>query len=90
METHQHIVKCQSDRATKAFRNIEREFETWLKHTTSDDIRLAIMAHLKAYREDEDVGLDDLWAELVLEVSRTQRDTGDNSFMEGLLVYGWD
>ena len=47
------MTQCQSNRATQAYRNIERDFESWLKATTSRDIRLTIMAHLDAYREND-------------------------------------
>ena len=54
-ETHQHITQCQSNRATAAYRNIGRKFETWLKQTTSDQIRHAILQHCDAYRDQGNV-----------------------------------
>ena len=88
-ETHRHIMQCQSTRATVAYRNIERNFESWLKMTTSRDIRLTIMAHLDAYREQEEIEEPDDIAEDVQYASRKQRRIGPNAFAEGLLVDTW-
>ena len=90
VETHRHILKCQSDRATKAYRNIERKFEYWLKKTTSDELREALMAHLGAYREEEEVTERENWTQKVKEVSRDQKAVGENAFVEGLVVHGWE
>ena len=90
VETHRHILRCQSDRATQAYRNIEREFEHWLKQTTSDEIREAVMAHLLAYREEEDVEDRNYWSQKLKEVSRHQKEVGENAFVEGLLTHGWE
>ena len=90
IETHRHILRCQCDRATKAYRNIERDFEYWLKHTTSDEIREAVMAHLVAYREEEEVEERDTWSQQLMDVSMDQQAVGENAFVEGLLVHGWE
>ena len=90
VEKHRHIVKCQSNRATVAYRNIERNFESWLKQSTSQPIRLAIMAHLDAYREDEEVRRDDDWGHDVVSASTQQSHIGDNAFMEGFMATGWE
>ena len=89
-ETHRHIVQCQSNRATQAYRNTERTFETWLKATTSQPIRLAIMAHLDAYRENEELVQDREWEEDILHASTRQQEIGENAFIEGLLTKEWE
>ena len=89
-ETHRHIVKCQSNRATMAYRNTERNFESWLKDTTSSEIRSAIMAHLDAYREDEELDPDEEWGEATKQASASQGRLGPNAFVEGLLTQEWE
>ena len=90
METHRHVVKCQSNRATIAYRNTERNFESWLKQTTSHPIRMAIMAHLDAYREDEQVSLDEEWGEGVMRASIQQQQIGEHAFVEGFVGTEWE
>ena len=89
-ETHRHVSQCQSDRATKAYRNIQRNFESWLKDTTSRDIRVTVMAHLDAYREQEWVEAPEDIEDDVGVVSRHQQTLGPNAFAEGFLVAGWE
>ena len=89
IETHRHIVKCQSNRATVAYRNIEQNFECWLKDTTSTEIWIAMMAHLDAYREDSEVQQDAEWDDKVLEASMEQEEIGPNAFTEGLIGKKW-
>ena len=89
-ETHRHVVKCQSDRATRAYRNTERNFKAWLKDTTSDAIRVAIMAHMDAYREDEEIEPDKEWKTEIEAASATQQEIGPNAFIEGLLAKEWE
>ena len=89
-ETHRHVVQCQSDRATKAYREIERNFETWLHATTSKDIREAIMAHLDAYREQSEVEHREGWEEEVMHASKEQERLGPNAFVEGLVISKWE
>ena len=89
VETHRHVVNCQSNRATVAYRNIERNFESWLKDTTSTEIRQTIMAHLNAYREDEEVQRDDDWGDDIILISEAQSRIGPNAFAEGLLTPQW-
>ena len=83
-------MKCQSNRATIAYRNIKRNFESWLKETTSDAMRLALMAHLDAYREDDEVETDESWPTDIAEASNRQIRIGPNAFMEGLLTKEWE
>ena len=90
VENHRHIVQCQSNRATVAYRNIERNFESWLRKSTSHPIRLAIMAHLDAYREEEEVSRDEEWGNDVISASTQQSHVGDNAFMEGFIATGWE
>lgn len=90
VETHRHIVQCQSNRATIAYRNTERNFESWLKATTSDEMRLALMAHLDAYRENEEVPDDENATPLIAAASLGQTGIGPNAFMEGLLTKAWE
>ena len=90
VETHRHILRCQSNRATQAYRNIEREFEYWLKNTTSDEIREALMTHLVAYQEEEEVEERETWTPQLKEVSMEQQAVGENAFVEGLLAHGWE
>ena len=89
-ETHRHVLQCQSDRATKAYRNTERNFETWLKDTTSRDIRRAIMAHLDSYREQEGIEEPEDLDAAVAQASRNQAALGHNAFAEGFLIKDWE
>ena len=73
-----------------AYRNTERNFESWLKQSTSHPIRMAIMAHLDAYREDEQVFQDEDWGEGVLRASNQQQQIGENSFVEGFVGTEWE
>ena len=38
VETHRRVTQCQSNQATAAYRNIEHNFKSWLKSTTSGEI----------------------------------------------------
>ena len=89
-ETHRHILRCQSNRATTAYRTIERNFEDWLKRTTSNDIRITIMHHLTAYREEEPIHEPDHWKQEIAELSRSQKALGPCAFVEGFLVKEWE
>ena len=89
VETHRHIVQCQSNRATMAYRNIERNFESWLQQTTSDELRCVLMIHLDAYREKETIELTDEWSPPAERASNQQTELGPNAFAEGLLVPEW-
>mmetsp|Transcript_17274 Transcript_17274/g.25154 ORF Transcript_17274/g.25154 Transcript_17274/m.25154 type:complete len:275 (-) Transcript_17274:138-962(-) len=86
VETHRHVLKCHSNRATTAYRVIQRNFESWLDSTTSRDIKMAVMKQLQAYREEEMVVDIGQWTEPVVNASREQMSRGPNAFIEGLLV----
>ena len=90
IETHRHIVRCQSNDATQAYRGIHRNFESWLYATTSSGIREAILAHLHAYREEEQVEEGDTWSPQLKQASMMQSALGACAFMEGCLCRHWE
>mmetsp|Transcript_5641 Transcript_5641/g.8399 ORF Transcript_5641/g.8399 Transcript_5641/m.8399 type:complete len:130 (+) Transcript_5641:378-767(+) len=90
VETHRHVLRCQSNQATIAFRTIERNFETWLQATTSDAIQLAIMKHLQGYRNEEYIEEPDEWSRQVQTASINQSALGPCAFVEGFVVKDWE
>ena len=72
-----------------AYQEIERNFESWLKATTSRDIRVTIMAHLDAYREQEEIEEPEDTQADVQNASTEQKTLGPNAFAEGFLVNAW-
>ena len=89
VETYRHIARCQSNDATQAYRSIQQEFERWLSGTTSPGIKEAVLEHLRAYRETEDIREGENWSEELKTVSRAQEDIGPNAFMEGCITSKW-
>ena len=89
VETYRHIARCQSNDATTAYREIQREFEQWLSKTTSTGIKEAVLEHLRAYRETEEIQEGENWTEDLRGVSRMQEEIGPNAFMEGCITKQW-
>ena len=48
------------------------------------------MAHLVAYRDEEEVENREEWSQTLKEVSMDQQAVGENAFVEGLLTHGWE
>ena len=90
IETHRHITKCQSDSATRKFRDIRANFARWLQGTTSPGMQSAILAHLQAYRKDEEVIEGENWSDDLRVASKLQEAIGPNAFAEGCLEESWE
>ena len=89
IETHRHILRCQSPQATETYNNLETNFSQWLKDTTSGDIRRAVLTHLRAYRNDRVAETEYWWSDDARRASNAQRLLGPNAFPEGMIVTEW-
>ena len=90
VETHRHIMQCQSRRATEEYGKQERKFEQWLSQTTSSDLKELILQHVRAYREQEEVEKDETWNDEIHELWKAQNALGKHAFTEGCLVKEWE
>ena len=90
VETHRHIMQCQSRRATEEYARQERKFEQWLCQTTSPELKALIIAHVQAYRDDREVEEDETWDEETYDIWKAQNELGKNAFTEGCLVHEWE
>ena len=57
--------------------------------TTSNDLKQAILTHLRAYRDKEAAVTNVYWETDVQIASYAQQQLGYNAFAEGLIVHGW-
>ena len=90
METHRHITRCQSDSATRKFRDVRRTFADWLHKTTSPGMKDAILAHVQAYRDEERIVEGTNWSDDLVTASRLQEALGTCAFAEGCLDESWE
>ena len=90
IETYRHILRCQSNDATVAYRQAKDTIIQWLNQTTSPGIKDAVLEHIRAYREEERIDEGDNWSDEVLRVSRIQEAIGPNAFVEGCFTDCWE
>ena len=90
VETHRHILRCQSRQATAEYQKLEGSFAQWLYRTTSPEMKELVLMHLQAYRNTEEVEEEENWNEEIRRVWEAQRLAGPNAFAEGCLVKEWE
>ena len=88
-ETHRHILRCRSTKATETYNTLETDFAQWLNATTAGDVRRAILEHLQAYREDREAETPRWWSDDARWASEAQQRIGRNAFPEGLIAAEW-
>ena len=89
VETHRHILRCQSSITTEVYEDGERRLGSWLKATTSDEMSRAILRHIRAYRDHEEAETAEYWDSNIQEASFAQTLLGPHAFTEGLLTRHW-
>lgn len=89
VETHRHVLRCQSAITTEVYEHGERKLGAWLKATTSYELTRAILTHLRAYRDHEAAETEEHWERDVQDVSNAQILLGPNAFAEGLISPQW-
>ena len=90
IETHRHIARCQSRAATQAYQDATEKFKQWLDGTTSPGIKAAVLAHVKAYRDEAEVDVAGNWSHELMDTSETQSRIGPNAFFEGCISHKWE
>lgn len=89
VETHRHILQCQSPQSTETYEQQERNLGSWLHATTSPEAKRAILLHLRAYRDNEEADTLEHWEEDIQNASEAQIRLGQYAFAEGIITPLW-
>ena len=89
VETHRHILRCQSAQTTEVYEQQERNLGSWLHATTTPEMKRALLAHLRAYRDNEHVDTLEHWEPEVRDASTQQSRLGKHAFAEGIITPQW-
>ena len=90
IETHTHIVQCQSPGAQKAFDASMGNYGAWLTSTSSPAMAQAILEFMHAYRNTRPLEFQPQWSQKVKRACEQQLAIGTRACIEGCLHPAWE